>query len=84
VTGEVRGRITIHVLAVGGVIQPQGADFSGLGVTGSVGGVTVIHGSVGQMFPGLENQLTPVAYRCAGNTLLLQSQTGTQSTWTRT
>jgi hypothetical protein len=83
VTGEVKGRITIHVLAVGGVIQPRGADFSGLGVTGSVGGVAVIRGSVGQMYPGLQSQLTPVAYRCAGNTLLLQSQTGTQSTWTR-
>jgi hypothetical protein len=83
VTAEVKGRITIHTLAVGGVIEPKGADFSGLGVTASVGGVSVIHGSVGQMFPGLENQLTPVAYRCAGGTLLLQSQTGTQSTWTR-
>jgi hypothetical protein len=79
---EVKGPITIHALAVGGVIQPLSADLSGLAAHAQVGQIA-INTSVDQLLPGVENDLAPVAYRCAGSTLYLINQDGTVFTFAK-
>jgi hypothetical protein len=80
--GEVKGPIRIRALAQGGVIQPLSADLSGLVAHATVGPVAITL-PVTQLIPDIQNDLTPVAYRCAGSTLFLTSQIGTTFTFTR-
>jgi hypothetical protein len=81
-TGEVKGRATLRLLAIGGSLQPLDADFSGLLATASVPGITV-NLTVAQVAPNLAAELTPVAYRCAGSTLFLTNRDGTQFVFAR-
>src|SRR5215469_16687370 len=74
-TGEVKGPATIRALAVGGVIQPLGADLSGLAAQAQVGPISLTV-SVSELLPDVQSDLTPVAYRCAGNTLSLTEENG--------
>jgi hypothetical protein len=81
-TGEVRGPATIRALAVGGVIQPLSADLSGLTAHAEVGPISLTM-SVSQLLPGVQSDLTPVAYRCAGSTLYLTGQNGSVFTFVK-
>jgi hypothetical protein len=82
VTAEVTGRITIRALLIGGLIQPLSFDLSGLTAHAAAGPVTVTL-PVSQILPNLQGSFTPVAYRCAGDTLTLISQSGTVSTFVK-
>jgi len=81
-TAEVKGPVTIRALAVGGTIQPIGADLSGLAAHATVGPIAVDL-SVAELVPDIQNDLTPVAYRCAGGTLYLTGVNGTQFTFVK-
>ena len=81
--GEVKGPVTIRALAAGGVIQPLSADLSGLAAHAEVGPISLTM-SVAELVPDIQDDLTPVAYRCAGNVLYLTGENGTVFTFAKT
>jgi hypothetical protein len=78
VSVTVTGRATIQAVTVHGIIQPKSLDFSGLQAAATLNGTPFFNISLSQLFPGINNDLTPVAYRCTGNSLTLTSITGRQ------
>ncbi len=76
VTVTAIGNQTIKVLTIAGNIQPLTSDDSGIKVTATMGGTVLFQGSFGQLLPGYDQQLTPVAYTCLGNFLTLWGSTG--------